>query len=110
MAPMSEVRAPITIFLGVLAVGGGVLLSAAGLGGGDGASSPYLWFFGLLGLGGVALFATLWRPLQPPLPLFLAVVAVGPIGTAAGLAIERTEVRCAFLYQQTRGFPFGWLG
>jgi hypothetical protein len=110
MAAMQELRAPITITLGVLALCAGVLMSAAEIGSGFGASSPYLWFFGVLVLGGAALLATLWRPLRLSTPLLAAVAAVGPIGALAGLAVERTAVCCMFAYHQTRGFPFEWLG
>jgi hypothetical protein len=110
MAAMTALRVPLTIALGVPAVCAGVLLSAAEVGSGYGASSPYLWFFGVLALGGAALLATLWRPLGQTAPLVVAVAAIGPIGAAAGLAVERTEVCCAFAYHQARGFPFVWLG
>jgi hypothetical protein len=110
MAAMRELRAPITLTVGMLAVCAGVLLTAAELGSGYGASSPYLWFFGVLALGGAALLATAWHPARLTTPVVVAIGVVAALGTAAGLAVERTAVCCAFAYHQTRGFPFPWMG
>jgi hypothetical protein len=56
------------------------------------------------------LLATLWRPARLTTPVVVAIGGVAALGTAAGLAVERTTVCCAFAYHQTRGFPFAWMG
>jgi hypothetical protein len=107
-ADLALLVSQIQVAVAVLSVAVGLLALATGLGA---AGLDYYVIFGsVVGLGGVVLLATAYRPLRLTWWQWLVVGAAGVGGTAASLLISRESGCCLFVFHVRSGYPFDFTG
>lgn len=98
----------IQVAVAVFSVAVGLLALATGLGA-DGLG--YYAIFGtVVGIGGLVLLTTAYRPLRLNWWQWLVMGGAGVAGTAASLLVSRESGCCLFVFHVRSGYPFDFAG
>lgn len=107
-ADLLALAGQIQVAVAVFSVAVGLLALAAGLG--TSGLGYYTVFGAVVGVGGVVLLTTAYRPLRLNWWQWLVVVTAGVAGTAASLLVSRESGCCLFVFHVRSGYPFDFAG